>query len=45
MDNFEWTAGYRNRYGLVYVDFKTQKRTPKLSAEWFRETARQNRVM
>jgi beta-glucosidase len=45
MDNFEWTAGYGNRYGLVYVDFKTQKRTPKLSAEWFRETARQNRVM
>jgi beta-glucosidase len=41
----EWTAGYGNRYGLVYVDFKTQKRTPKLSAEWFRETARQNRVM
>jgi beta-glucosidase len=45
MDNFEWTAGFGNRYGLVYVDFKTQKRKPKLSAEWFRETARQNRVM
>jgi beta-glucosidase len=45
MDNFEWIYGYGNRFGLVYVDFKTQKRTPKLSAEWFRETARQNRVM
>jgi beta-glucosidase len=45
MDNLEWTAGFGNRYGIVYVDFKTQKRTPKLSAEWFRETARQNRVM
>ena len=42
MDNFEWTAGYGNRYGLVYVDFKTQKRTPKMSASFFRETARRN---
>jgi beta-glucosidase len=42
MDNFEWSAGYGNRYGLVYVDFKTQKRTPKMSASFFRETARRN---
>ena len=32
MDNLEWTAGFGNRYGIVYVDFKTQKRTPKMSA-------------
>ena len=45
MDNFEWNAGFGNRFGLVYVVFKTQKRTPKLSAAWFREAATSNRVM
>src|SRR5262245_52612079 len=44
-DNFEWTDGFGNRFGLIYVDFKTQKRTPKLSAKWFRETARRNAVV
>ncbi|QIA25774.1 beta-glucosidase [Mesorhizobium sp. AA22] len=44
MDNFEWNAGFGNRFGLVHVDFKTQKRTPKMSAAWFRETARRNAV-
>jgi beta-glucosidase len=44
MDDFEWNAGFGNRFGLVYVDFKTQKRTPKLSADWFREAARRNAV-
>jgi beta-glucosidase len=45
MDNFEWIYGFGDRFGLVYVDFKTQKRTPKMSAAWFREAATSNRVM
>jgi beta-glucosidase len=45
MDNLEWNAGFGNRFGIVYVDFKTQKRTPKLSANWFREAARRNAVV
>ena len=44
MDNLEWTAGFGNRYGIVYVDFKTQQRTPKASADFFRECARKNEV-
>lgn len=36
LDNFEWAAGYKERFGLVHVDFDTQKRTPKTSFEWYR---------
>src|SRR5262245_14935063 len=44
MDNFEWINGFGDRFGLVHVDFSTQKRTPKLSAAWFREAAKRNAV-
>lgn len=44
-DNFEWMDGYGNRFGLVYVDFDTLERTPKLSAEWFRQAAQRNQVV
>ena len=35
LDNFEWGAGYANRFGLVYVDYATQRRVPKASARWY----------
>jgi beta-glucosidase len=45
MDNFEWADGYSKRFGIHYVDFATQKRTPKLSALWYREVIKQNRIV
>ncbi len=42
MDNFEWAEGYKHRFGLVYVDYATQQRTPKDSAYWFRRVMQTN---
>jgi beta-glucosidase len=36
LDNFEWSLGYSKRFGIVHVDYKTQARTPKESARFYR---------
>ncbi|WP_439943007.1 GH1 family beta-glucosidase [Streptomyces sp. BBFR115] len=43
LDNWEWAEGYTRRFGLVHVDYATQKRTPKASYEWFKEALRAQR--
>lgn len=45
LDNFEWAEGYEKRFGIHYVDFKTQQRIPKLSAAWYREVIKRNAVV
>jgi len=45
MDNFEWSYGYDRRFGLIYIDYPTQKRIPKASFDWYRECIKTNRVM
>jgi beta-glucosidase len=45
MDNFEWSDGYEKRFGLYRVDFNTQRRTPKLSASFYREVIARNAVV
>lgn len=42
LDNFEWALGYSQRFGLVYVDYATQRRILKDSAAWYGETIRSN---
>lgn len=44
LDNFEWAEGFSQRFGLAYVDFKTQQRTIKDSGRWFARVAAENRV-
>lgn len=45
MDNFEWQDGYTRRFGIVYVDFKTQRRTPKLSSRWYAHVIAENALV
>ena len=42
LDNFEWAEGYRQRWGLVYVDYPTQRRIEKSSAQWYRDVIARN---
>ena len=42
LDNFEWSDGYKQRFGLVYVDYQNQKRVPKDSFEWFKKVIATN---
>jgi beta-glucosidase len=44
LDNFEWEHGYARRFGIVHVDFETQRRTPKSSARWYRDHIRRARA-
>jgi beta-glucosidase len=44
LDNYEWADGYSKRFGLYYVDYQTQTRIPKLSAEWYRRVVADNAV-
>ena len=44
LDNFEWAFGTTRRFGIVHVDYETQKRTPKLSAKFYGDVIRRNAV-
>ena len=45
LDNYEWADGYSSRFGMVYVDYATQKRIPKLSYHWYQQVIKNSRVM
>jgi beta-glucosidase len=42
LDNFEWAEGYSKRFGIVFVDYGTQRRIPKMSARWYRGVIERN---
>ncbi len=44
LDNYEWADGYEKRFGITYVDFQTQKRTPKLSSRFYKATIAANAI-
>jgi beta-glucosidase len=45
MDNFEWEYGFSQRFGLAYVDFKTQQRTVKDSGKWYAKVAAEGQLV
>lgn len=45
MDNFEWSLGYRMRFGVIYVDYETQQRIPKASARWYSRVIANNAIL
>jgi beta-glucosidase len=45
LDNFEWAFGYEKRFGMVYVDYETQRRIPKESAAWYRQVIAENVIV
>jgi beta-glucosidase len=45
LDNYEWAEGYGKRFGLVQVDYATQRRQPKTSYSWYQAVIRHNQVM
>jgi beta-glucosidase len=42
LDNFEWACGYAKRFGIVHVDFASQRRVPKASARFYSDVVRTN---
>lgn len=42
LDNFEWSKGYSERFGIIYVDYRTCERTPKDSARWYADVIQSN---
>ena len=42
MDNYEWAKGYNPRFGIIYVDYSSQKRIPKDSAYWYKDVIEKN---
>ncbi|QQE10212.1 beta-glucosidase [Planctomycetota bacterium] len=44
LDNFEWINGYSHRFGLIYVNYETQRRILKESAHWYRQVIQQNAI-
>jgi beta-glucosidase len=42
LDNFEWAEGYSKRFGIVFVDYGTQRRIPKMSARWYKSVIERN---